>query len=261
MAPSGVDPPIATRIVLVRPLQPGNVGAVARVMANFGLRHLVLVDPPAYDPDQARWMAPGATEWVDQAILRATVPDALEGASTVFATTTRQRRWRRAAIEPEEAAERLLAAGASGAILFGPEDTGLTSEDLALADDLVTIPTQALESLNLSHAVAVLCRALLEAARTRGDASPGVSRQGSRGGGKKGQRSTKKPPPPARVESRVRLVDEALQALGEVDSFESRPIEQVRATLFDILGRAQLSEKEAAMFIGMVKKIRRQRST
>jgi len=46
-------------IVLVQPLHPGNVGATARAMRNFGLERLVLVDPPAYDPERARWMAPG----------------------------------------------------------------------------------------------------------------------------------------------------------------------------------------------------------
>ncbi|MBO85715.1 MAG: tRNA (cytosine(32)/uridine(32)-2'-O)-methyltransferase TrmJ, partial [Deltaproteobacteria bacterium] len=65
-----LDPALArVHIVLVTPRQPGNVGAAARAMANNGLGRLVLVAPPAFDPDRARWMAPGAHDRIDHALI------------------------------------------------------------------------------------------------------------------------------------------------------------------------------------------------
>lgn len=249
-APAG----IATRVVLVRPLQSGNVGSVARAMANFGLSRWSIVDAPALDPDQARWMAPGAHEIVDRAEHCASIADALEGATLVLATTTRQRRWRRKAVEPEEAAERLLDAGTGGALLFGPEDTGLTSEDLRLADALVTIPTGGLESLNLAHAAVVLFRALFEASRRRGTAPASKGRQRSRGGSAKPRRGAVEEPP-ADVALRALVVEEALRAVQASGYVRGRSVEQIETTLFDLLGRAAPTEREARMIRGMVKRV------
>ena len=64
-------------VVLVRPLQPGNVGTAARAIANHGLGGLVLVDPPAFDPERARWMAPGAAEVIDRARFVGSVREAV----------------------------------------------------------------------------------------------------------------------------------------------------------------------------------------
>ena len=245
---------IGTRVVLVRPLQSGNVGSVARAMANFGLDRWSIVQAPAFDPDQARWMAPGAHHVVDSAEHCATVAQALEGATLVLATTTRQRRWRRPAIGPEEAAERLLDAGDGGALLFGPEDTGLTTEDLKLADALVTIPTGGLESLNLAHAAVVVFRALFEASRRRGTAPVARNRQRSRGGASKPRRGAVQEPV-ADVTLRAALVDEAVRAVLASGYVRGRSVEQIETTLFDLLARAAPTEREARMLRGMLKKV------
>jgi TrmH family RNA methyltransferase len=245
---------IACRVVLVRPLQSGNVGSVARAMANFGLSRWAIVQAPAFDPDQARWMAPGAHHVVDDAAHCATIADALEGATVVLATTTRQRRWRREAIGPEEAAERLLDAGEGGALLFGPEDTGLTADDLKLADALVTIPTGGLESLNLAHAAVVVFRALFEASRQRGIAPASRGRQRSRGGSSKPRRGAVEEPL-ADVALRARLVEDAVRAAQASGYVRGRSIEQIETTLYDLLGRAAPTEREARMLRGMIKKV------
>jgi TrmH family RNA methyltransferase len=245
---------IRTRVVLVRPLQSGNVGSVARAMANFGLSHWSIVAAPAFDPDQARWMAPGSHEVVDGAVHCATVAEALQGATLVLATTTRQRRWRRPAIGPEEAAERLLDAGDGGALLFGPEDTGLTADDLKLADALVTIPTGGLESLNLAHAAVVVFRALFEASRRRGIAPAGRGRQRSRGGASKPRRGAVEEPV-ADVALRAALIEEAVRAVQASGYVRGRSVEQIETTLFDLLGRAAPTEREARMLRGMLKKV------
>jgi TrmH family RNA methyltransferase len=245
---------IVSRVVLVRPLQSGNVGSVARAMANFGLSRWVIVGAPAFDPDHARWMAPGAHHVVDAALHCATIADALEGATVVLATTTRQRRWRRQAIDPEAAAERLLDAGEGGALLFGPEDSGLTAEDLKLADALVTIPTGGLESLNLAHAAVVVFRALFEASRRRGIAASSRGRQRSRGGQSKPRRGIVEEPL-ADVTLRAALVEEAVRAVAASGYMRGRSIQQIETTLFDLLGRAAPTEREARMLRGMLKKL------
>jgi TrmH family RNA methyltransferase len=245
---------LPTRVVLVRPLQSGNVGSVARAMANFGLARWSIVAAPAFDPDQARWMAPGAAGIVDAAQHCASVADALAGATLVLATTTRQRRWRRPAMDPEEAAERLVDAGEGGVVLFGPEDAGLTTGDLRLADGLVTIPTAGLESLNLSHAAIVVFRALFEAARRRGVAQPARGRQRARGGPSR-PRSEREPGQLAEVTLRADVVADAMRVVVASGYPRGRSVEQIETTLFDLLARARPTEREARMLRGMLKKL------
>ncbi len=138
--------------------------------------------------------------------------------------------------------------------LFGPEDTGLTSEDLRLADALVTIPTGGLESLNLAHAAVVLFRALFEASRRRGTAPASKGRQRSRGGSAKPRRGAVEEPP-ADVALRALVVEEALRAVQASGYVRGRSVEQIETTLFDLLGRAAPTEREARMIRGMVKRV------
>jgi tRNA (cytidine32/uridine32-2'-O)-methyltransferase len=247
-----------TRVVLVRPLQSGNVGSVARAMANFGLSRWSIVQAAAFDPDQARWMAPGAHELVDRAQHCATIAQALDGATVVLATTTRQRRWRGKALDPEQAAERLLDAGEGGAVLFGPEDAGLSAADLKMADGLVTIETGGLESLNVSHAAVVVFRALFESARRRGIVAAGRGRQRSRGGAGKPRRGAVEEPV-AEVGLRTALIEDAVRAVQASGYVRGRSIEQIETTLFDLLSRARPTEREARMLRGMVKRVAEQR--
>ncbi len=94
------------RIVLVRPLQPGNVGSVARAMANMGLRRLVIVDPPAFDLERARWMAAGGAALLDQAQFVGSVAQAVAGCALALGTTARVRRWAWPVISPRTLAQR-----------------------------------------------------------------------------------------------------------------------------------------------------------
>ena len=76
-------------VVLVRPLQSGNIGSAARAMKNMGLRRLVIVAPPAFDIDRARWMAPGAEELLDHARFVPDVGAAVADCRFVVATLYR----------------------------------------------------------------------------------------------------------------------------------------------------------------------------
>lgn len=157
----------AVRIVLVRPEEAGNVGAVARVMKNFGLGHLVLVDPRLRNPKDAYKWAHGAEEVVEGADLVSTLEDAVAPCSWAWAVTRRRGKIRGGASPPRTAAGK---GGEGVAWVFGPESTGLSLEEVSLCSGVVTIPTAPSQpSLNLAQAVAVCVYELYQAALEPGD--------------------------------------------------------------------------------------------
>ncbi|MEX2535588.1 MAG: RNA methyltransferase [Trueperaceae bacterium] len=143
------------RIILVGTKHSGNLGSVARAMKNFGLDDLVLVAPRCKVDRQAYAMASHAGDVLDGA---RTVPDtaqALSGCTLVLGTTARDRASPSYEIlTPRVAAARLPSQG--GAIMFGPEDTGLSNTDLDRCQVAVRIPTAEYASLNLAQAVNVM---------------------------------------------------------------------------------------------------------
>lgn len=150
------------RIVLVEPAGPLNVGSVARVMKNFGLQQLVLVNPQC-DPfgPEARQMAVHGGDCLAAAQQVMTIPEALAGCQRAIATTARDRTPSITAELPRSALPWLLEG--TTALIFGPEDRGLSNEELNYAQRLITIPTSAAySSLNLAQAVAVCCYELYQ---------------------------------------------------------------------------------------------------
>ena len=81
----------SVHIVLVAPRSAGNIGGAARAMANNGLGRLVLVAPPAFDPDRARWMAPGVHERIDSALIVGSVAEAIDSLDVVRVVGTSAR--------------------------------------------------------------------------------------------------------------------------------------------------------------------------
>ncbi|TAM12228.1 MAG: RNA methyltransferase [Nevskiaceae bacterium] len=149
-----------TRIVLVRPQHPGNIGSTARAMKNMGLRDLVLVQPRKFPHAQATALAAGAADLLEQARIVETLPEALTGCVHVAGTTARSRYLSQPVYTPREWVARCTARVAEGpvALLFGCERTGLTNEELDEAQELVSIPVDAAyPSLNLAQAVQVMC--------------------------------------------------------------------------------------------------------
>lgn len=147
------------RIVLVEPAGPLNVGAVARVIKNMGLEQLVLVNPQC-DPqsEAALQMAVHAGDVLAAAKTVSTLPEALEGCTRAIATTARVRS--SLMLEsPSQSLPWLMAApAAESALIFGPEDRGLSNTELNYAQRFVCIPTSPVyPSLNLAQAVAICC--------------------------------------------------------------------------------------------------------
>ena len=127
-------------------------------MLNFGLTELRLVAPRDGWPNpEAGPAASGADLVLERAQLFATVEEAIADCNHVFASTVRRRDLVMPVIGPEEMAARISASPERSAILFGPERSGLETEDVALADAIVTVPINPdFGSLNLAQAVILL---------------------------------------------------------------------------------------------------------
>ncbi len=166
-----MPPPIEDEwpsVVLVRPQMGENIGAVARVMLNFGLTGLRLVAPRDPWPNpKAQNVAVGADRVLDAARVEWRLEDALADATLVLAATARPRGMEKPVWGPREAAEKLRAAIAAGErplVMFGPEAAGLETEDVARAEAILTLPVNpGFASLNLANAVAVFAFAYAEA--------------------------------------------------------------------------------------------------
>jgi tRNA/rRNA methyltransferase len=146
------------RIVLVEPAGPLNVGSVARVMKNMGLHQLVLVNPHCdHLGEEARLMAVRAADILETAKVVESLPAALVGCVRAIATTGDDSRSLPTQLEePADALPWLLEA--PSALIFGPEDCGLTNAQLNRAQRLIRIPSSdAYTSLNLAQAVAICC--------------------------------------------------------------------------------------------------------
>ena len=148
-------------VILFRPKYPENIGSVARACLNMGCGQIVLVDPWNWDLDKALPLATHhAGHLLKNIRIHQTLAEAVAPYSFTSGTTARTGGWRKAIQTPEEAAPRIVEqrnAGGTIAIVFGPEDKGLTNEETDLCSQLLTIPTtDNLTSLNLSQAVMVV---------------------------------------------------------------------------------------------------------
>ena len=145
-------------IVLVRPQLGQNIGKAARAMLNFGLTELRLVAPRDGWPNpDAGPSASGADAVLEQAEVFATAAEAIADCSTVFASTVRRRDLVLPVVGPENMADTITQSPQRCAILFGPERSGLETEEVALANAIVTVPINPeFASLNLAQEVILL---------------------------------------------------------------------------------------------------------
>ncbi len=147
-------------IVLVEPQNPGNVGMVCRAMKNMGLMQLRLVNPCRLDHPDAAKFAVSAKDVLERAEVFPTLAAALADAPLSVATTRRHGKYRREIFAPGEIAVRLRLDGGANraALVFGREDSGLTTDEVALCRWQATIPTaEEYGSLNLAQAVLIFC--------------------------------------------------------------------------------------------------------
>jgi tRNA/rRNA methyltransferase len=147
-------------IVLMEPKFPENIGATARIAWNMGLSRLVVVrkDKPDYD-SMAKMATHKAVHLIDTMELHQSLEMALAPFSCVVGTTARRGRQRILEKGPREIVQEIspLLPGNQIALLFGPENRGLTNDDLKYCQMTSAIPTAGFSSLNLAQAVAVHC--------------------------------------------------------------------------------------------------------
>lgn len=151
---------IPVRIVLVDTSHPGNIGATARAMKTMGLTDLALVRPKLFPSDEATARATGADDILAAARVHERLVDAIADCAFVVGASARLRTVALEILDPRAAAvaiwQRLP--NDRAAVIMGPEQSGLTNEDLARCHALLNIPTNAeFSSLNLAMAVQVIC--------------------------------------------------------------------------------------------------------
>lgn len=153
-------------IVLMRPKYPENIGAAARAAWNMGLTRLIVVADEYPDHERMAKMAThNAAHLLDSMEFHHELSDALEPFSQVVATTARKGRQRSQQNTPRAVMETILPLLPENqvAFLFGPEDSGLTNDDLKYSQLISAVPTADFSSLNLAQAVGIHCYEIYQA--------------------------------------------------------------------------------------------------
>jgi len=239
--------PAAPVIILNAPQLGENIGAAARVMANFGLADLRLVNPRNGWPQERAWAAASGADWpLNAAQVFERVEDAIADLQLVHATTARPRELQLPVLTPRAAMAELAGAALAGqrvGLLFGGERAGLETANIALCQAVVTLPVDArFRSLNLAQTVAITC---YEWRLTQTDAPPAAFRPG---------------PPPADGAAMLGLyehLEDELEASGFFHPPEKKPsmVQNLRAAL----ARARFTDQEARTFRGVVTALSRGR--
>lgn len=224
--PSAVKP-APVRIVLVRPRNPENLGAVARAMRNFGLEDWAIAALGTHDFAAARRVAVHAEELLDRPRLTATLDEAVADCAWVVGTSARKVRGKRRLLPEEVAREAAARAPGRTAIVFGEERSGLTGEELDRCHDLSAIPVDAAQpSLNLAQAVLVYA---YEARRAGGEAPRG--REGA-----------------LATDGDLARLEEVLRQVLREGRFLAGPERHAVRDLADLLRRARPSPREARLW-------------
>ncbi len=219
------------RIVLLRPRNPENLGAVARVMKNFALDDWAVVALGTHDFAAARRVAVHAEDLLDRPRVVAALDDAVADCAWVVGTSSRRLRHRRQLAPAEVASEALGRAPGRTALVFGDEQSGLSNAELARCHDLSAIPAdEAQPSLNLAQAVAVYAWELREAALVAGT---GRARRAVEGA----------------TDAELSRVEEALRAALRASRFLAGPERHAVRDLHATLRRAHLSRREARLWL------------
>ncbi len=238
------------RIVLIETHYPGNLGATARVMCNFGLRDLVLVAPIADRSEQnAKQMSTHGEPILNNARIVSDLGDAIGDCVLVVGTSARTGgAFRQQNVGPPEAIMphlvEALRQDRPAAILFGPEPTGLSNEIVTRCQYLIQIPTAAAyASLNLAQAVAI-CVYELHKAMLAGRASDGLLA---------GDPSLARP---ANIETQEQMFRQLQTAFEEIHFLYGDKAAPLMHAVRHLLGKARLTDMEVKLLLGLARQIR-----
>ena len=232
-------------IILVEPQLGENIGMVARAMANFGLAELRLVNPrDGWPSEKARAAASKADHVIDATKVYETLEDAVRDLNFVYATTARERYGFKPVRAPVTATETLRAKFKTGertGIMFGRERWGLTNEEVALADEIVTFPVNpAFASLNIAQAVLLMSYEWMKSGMEDLAETAFQSVQ-------------QRPSTKEQVFGLFDQIEEALDARGYFHPAEKKPkmVDNLRA----VLSRRGFTEQEISVFRGVIKSL------
>jgi tRNA (cytidine32/uridine32-2'-O)-methyltransferase len=220
-------------VVLDHPKDVVNIAGVVRVMMNFGLGDLRLVEPDEFDTWRIGGIAHRSQPITEAATLHATLDEALVDAVFIVGTTARARTAGRAYVRPREVAEQIARRTEDGtvAIVLGREDRGLTNEDLDRCHAVTIIPTSDFSSMNLAQACLVLAYEIFLAAGPGEEPLP------------KGRRATR-PPTQEELEETFAAIEAGLH---RIEFYKAREPAAVMRTLRTILTRAEPDLREAKL--------------
>jgi tRNA/rRNA methyltransferase len=225
------------RIVMVRPRGSGNIGSVARAMKNFGGADLAIVGTARTQSFWAKAMAVHGRDVLSEAKCYDTIRAAIADCTLVVGTTCRAGLYRAHSQSPREIAPSIAAAAKQGkiALIFGPEDHGLSNKDLEHCQLLVDIPSHPdYRSLNVAQA-AVVCLYELYVATLTTPADDAIQR--------------------AEAENIERLFDIMRHALLKIGFLDSENPEHMLLAFRRIFGRAGLEDKDVRILTGMFRQI------
>lgn len=221
-------------VVLDHPQNVVNIAGVIRVMMNFGLSDLRLVQPEDFDAYRIEGIAHRSGPWIEATSLHDTLEDAVADCVYVVGTTARARTAGRNYIRPRAVGAELAARSADGkvAILFGREDKGLFNEALDLCHAVAIIPTDPeYSSLNLAQACLVLAYETFLAATGEPEELP------------TGRRATG----PPRHQDTEQMFAALEDGLGRIEFFKARKPAAVMRTLRTIIGRGEPDLRETRL--------------
>ena len=149
--------------ILVRPQMGENIGSVARAIKNFNIKHLRIVNPRCNWPNQkALATSVGAKDILKSAKIYDSIEKAIGDLDIIFASTSRIRKVNKKIISILDFKKKVEKKRKIG-ILFGPEASGLSNDEISYANYLVKIPTnKKFSSLNLSHSAIIFCFELFQ---------------------------------------------------------------------------------------------------
>ena len=243
LEPNGLRLPFHPAIVLVRPQLAENIGKAARAMLNFGLTDLRLVAPRDGWPNPAAGpAASGADVVLAEARLFDTVADAIADCTHVYATTVRKRGVTKPVVGPDAAAAAMRAEPGRSAVLFGPERSGLETDDVAVARTILTVPINPeFGSLNLAQAVILVA---YEWSRGQALAQPPAT-------------ALDPPAPQAELDGMIAQLDGMLAQAGYF--YPPDRVATTRRTLRTILTRPGFTAQEVRTLRGMLSTLARPR--
>jgi len=221
-------------IVLDHPQDVVNIAGVVRVMMNFGLSTLRLVEPDEFDPYRIEGIAHRSMPLVAAATVHETLEEAVADCAYVVGTTARARTAGRNYLRPRTAAAGIVQRAAADrvAMVFGREDRGLSNESLDLCHSVVIIPThEDYSSINLAQACLVLAYETFLASGAGDSTLP------------RGRRATRAP-----TQEELELTYLALEkGLGRVEFFKARKPAAVMRTLRTLIARAEPDLRESKL--------------